>query len=195
MASSKSTPSDVVYVIGAASSNTVKIGVSNQPDRRLREIQFMSPVALSVLWISPGSYDLERDLHHHFAQYRSHGEWFTFPREPVKTVQNGVALLQLAVDDRGNLMRWPDAPVRHSEENRHYWLNVRIREKLYTQPFTFTEAAEVIGAPLAFVEKYGGKLAEAGSIVDQGVTRNGQQVYRAQWDEGDRWALLGPRSR
>lgn len=183
--------SDVVYVIGASGSNTVKIGVSNHVSRRLREIQFMSPVSLAVLWSTPGSYGLESALHRHFAPFRSHGEWFTFPEDPVKTVQDATAVLQFVVDGAGTLDSWPDAPLGVQEEYLHYWLNRRIRDQIYRRSFTFTEAAEVLGAPLSFVEKYGTRLAEAGRIVDQRVARNGQTVYWAQWDEADLSFLLG----
>lgn len=83
--------SELVYVIGCANSSTVKIGVSDDPERRLRQIQYMSPVPLQVLWSGPGGNALERALHKHFAEQRSHGEWFTFTdQDPVEAVRGAL---------------------------------------------------------------------------------------------------------
>ncbi|MEE1931425.1 GIY-YIG nuclease family protein [Streptomyces sp. TRM 70351] len=76
-----------VYVIGSPGNWTVKIGVSVDLVRRLREIQNSSPVKLAVLWSTPGGLALEQALHDHFAGIRSHGEWFAFTSDPVRAVQ------------------------------------------------------------------------------------------------------------
>jgi hypothetical protein len=101
---------EVVYVIGTPGGNTVKIGRTTNLDRRLADIQRMSPVALIVLWTHPGGSDLEANLHRHFRALRSHGEWFTFRRAPM-------TLIQWAVQDqpwlRGkvSLTRRAGAPI------------------------------------------------------------------------------------
>lgn len=83
---------EVVYVLGAPGSNTVKIGRTTNLVKRVADIQRMSPVPLSVLWQCPGGHELETRLHRHFAGFRSHGEWFTFRI-------NAVQLIQWAVED------------------------------------------------------------------------------------------------
>ncbi|MEU4154782.1 GIY-YIG nuclease family protein [Streptomyces antimycoticus] len=81
-------PEEVVYVLGAPGSNTVKIGRTANLAERFGIIQRMSPVPLSVLWQCPGGHQLETYLHRHFASLRSHGEWFTFEsRDPVQLIQ------------------------------------------------------------------------------------------------------------
>lgn len=81
-----------VYVIGASGSPVAKIGVSADPERRLRQIQSMSPLQLEILWTCPGGYPLEGRLHAQFRAYRSHGEWFDFQDlDPVKAVQDAVS--------------------------------------------------------------------------------------------------------
>jgi hypothetical protein len=69
---------DQVYVIGALDSPVAKIGVSADPERRLRQIQAMSPMRLEILWKGTGGYPLESRLHAHLRAYHSHGEWFDF---------------------------------------------------------------------------------------------------------------------
>ncbi|UNZ20599.1 GIY-YIG nuclease family protein [Streptomyces sp. 891-h] len=80
-----------VYVIGVPGSSTVKIGRSVDVQKRLKEIQRMSPVPLQVLWIHPGGHELETNLHRHFKARRSHGEWFTFDDDPLEMVRRAVA--------------------------------------------------------------------------------------------------------
>jgi hypothetical protein len=79
--------SEVVYVLGTPGSNTVKIGRTTNLAKRLGDIQRMSPVPLSVLWQCPGGHELETNLHRHFANLRSHGEWFTFRVDAVPLIQ------------------------------------------------------------------------------------------------------------
>jgi hypothetical protein len=79
---------EVVYVLGAPGSNTVKIGRTANLAERFGIIQRMSPVPLSVLWQCPGGHALETYLHRHFAGFRSHGEWFAFgDRDPVQLIE------------------------------------------------------------------------------------------------------------
>jgi hypothetical protein len=83
---------EVVYVIGTPGSNTVKIGRTTNLAKRVADIQRMSPVPLAALWTHPGGHELETQLHRHFADFRSHGEWFAFRL-------NAVQLIQWAVED------------------------------------------------------------------------------------------------
>lgn len=79
-----------VYVIGTPGSSTVKIGRSINVERRLADIQRMSPVPLEVLWSTPGGHELETALHRHFRPYRSHGEWFRFHRPAAPLIRRAV---------------------------------------------------------------------------------------------------------
>lgn len=189
------TMSDVLYVIGPEQSQTVKIGFSNKPRRRLRDIQMMSPLPLTILWSCPGGNPLEKALHSRFRQYRSHGEWFTFPPhlKPVPTIMNAAeALLQYALTSSGSINHWADVPIC-TKQNRKHWLNRRIKEGFYRRPFTLAEVAEAIGAPTEFVETYGAELARSKSIVEQTPGRSDPKIYMTAWDDDDRWSLLGPR--
>lgn len=82
-------PIGYVYLIGSPDSRLVKIGRSVDPERRLADIQRMSPTKLAVLWRTEGGPTLEAALHRRFKTLRSHGEWFSFPEgsavEHVKT--------------------------------------------------------------------------------------------------------------
>lgn len=64
----------LVYFIEGA--GLVKIGLSGDPLRRLRQLQYMSPVPLRLLGTVKGGYPQERKLHIQFWEHHDHGEWF-----------------------------------------------------------------------------------------------------------------------
>jgi len=69
-------PASWVYFIESKSSGLVKIGYSNNPQKRLKEIKTMSPELLELVAIMPGAKEDEFSLHEKFAHLRKHGEWF-----------------------------------------------------------------------------------------------------------------------
>jgi hypothetical protein len=95
---------DYIYVIGTMDGEIVKIGISNSVSRRLRQIQFLSPVPVKIFWSGPGNRDLEQALHRKFVGRRLHGEWFSFKDEDavaavVDAVQSLPASLRQQVPD------------------------------------------------------------------------------------------------
>lgn len=80
-----------VYLIGSPGVSSIKIGFSRHPQKRLSQIQCMSPVPLQLLWTHPAWPEMEAYLHQTFAGSRSHGEWFTFDSDPVAQVAQAVA--------------------------------------------------------------------------------------------------------
>ncbi len=68
--------SSYVYFIASRCNRFVKIGISNNPERRLLDIAAMSPVPVRLLGYLPGWRADEMALHSHYAERHSHGEWF-----------------------------------------------------------------------------------------------------------------------
>lgn len=110
---SQEKPDRWVYLIGSPRSGVVKIGVSKDPERRLRSLRTGSPVALRLLWKKPGAEDLEEALHAYFSAYRVRGEWFDFgDGEPVAYVEAAFAdLITHGLDVRPA----PYDPVREAD--------------------------------------------------------------------------------
>lgn len=54
----------------------MKIGLSGDPEKRLRSMQSGSPVPLVLLHTEAGDFEREMELHHRFDLYRVRGEWF-----------------------------------------------------------------------------------------------------------------------
>ncbi|MGW3303983.1 GIY-YIG nuclease family protein [Streptomyces rubiginosohelvolus] len=75
-----------VYLIGSPESPLVKIGWTDNPERRLRDLQTGSPVPLQLLTAFEGNAELEGALHAHFADQRMHGEWFALGEDPLGVV-------------------------------------------------------------------------------------------------------------
>jgi len=72
-----------VYLIGCKKNNTMKIGFSNNPQKRLQGLQVSSPHPLSILATIKGGQPLERKLHKEFAHLKLSGEWFKWDNSIV----------------------------------------------------------------------------------------------------------------
>jgi hypothetical protein len=74
------TLSVMVYFISAHSPDgdiaSVKIGHSDDPRARLREMQVGSPLRLSLISMRRGGRKAESELHRTYRKWRSFGEWF-----------------------------------------------------------------------------------------------------------------------
>lgn len=70
------TPTRWIYFIRGKEGGPVKIGVANDPKKRLADLQRTCPVELEIIGSRPGDTFAERELHDRFADFRVHGEWF-----------------------------------------------------------------------------------------------------------------------
>ena len=67
---------DMIYFIRQR--NKLKIGYTEDVDRRIKELQTGSPVRLQLLKVIPGDQVLERQIHELFKEKRAQGEWFHY---------------------------------------------------------------------------------------------------------------------
>jgi hypothetical protein len=90
LAGEQSAPvSGYTYIVGAIGQGVVKIGrTGGEPRTRMSTMQTGSPVPLVLLATLPHP-RWEDVLHHHYAEQRQQGEWFT-----------------LSLDDVAAIMRW-----------------------------------------------------------------------------------------
>ncbi len=65
-----------VYFIQAGDSGPIKIGISEDIQFRLRELQVASPESLRLLASVEGDRETEKGLHARFSAYWRSGEWF-----------------------------------------------------------------------------------------------------------------------
>lgn len=67
-----------VYFIEAEGTGCIKIGVANCSWYRMKTLDTMCPVKLTLLGIIPTDKQgrLEKEIHQRFAAYRAKGEWF-----------------------------------------------------------------------------------------------------------------------
>lgn len=68
----------MIYFIGSKKENICKIGVSNNVEKRIKEIQCSCPFPVEVLIAYPVSDDylIEKALHNKYNEHRLNGEWF-----------------------------------------------------------------------------------------------------------------------
>lgn len=83
----KSSGAGYVYLMSDGE-GSVKIGVSNNPERRRKQLQTGQEDHLKILktWQTKHPYALESRLHRKYAQYRKRadGEWFDLPKSEVR---------------------------------------------------------------------------------------------------------------
>lgn len=81
-----------VYVVGSSElGHRVKIGWSDEPERRLKALQTGSPYLLTVMDSHPGPMVLETFLKAEFAGLRIRREWFDFGNEdPLPLIAEAV---------------------------------------------------------------------------------------------------------
>ncbi|WP_048574430.1 GIY-YIG nuclease family protein [Streptomyces leeuwenhoekii] len=145
-------PEGVVYVLGTPGSNTVKIGRTTNLQKRVGDIQRMSPVRLTVLWTTPGGSELEAQLHRHFAKFRSHGEWFTFTAsDPVQEIKSAVETapwvkVTCAARER------PTIPANIPRVSKAQFAKMLEAARQNSAKFDTTELREAITARLAELE-------------------------------------------
>jgi len=78
--------SDDVYFV--KSGGYVKIGVSNDIPRRMKDLQTGSAETLELLHTESGSFDREAELHQQFDAYRVNGEWFQLSNEIIDYIKD-----------------------------------------------------------------------------------------------------------
>lgn len=86
-------PLEYVYVIGNETGSCLKIGISRDPTKRIRELQTGSGVALSVLFqqSTKHAFKVERRVHRTLAEHRERGEWFSVPHaKAVHTIKRAI---------------------------------------------------------------------------------------------------------
>lgn len=70
-----------VYMIMAKEDNTVKIGTSNDPNKRLKQLQTGNNKQLVIVGLIKGGQELEKNIHALFRESRIKGEWFKYTQE------------------------------------------------------------------------------------------------------------------
>lgn len=66
-----------VYYIQNTENGFIKIGVSEDPWARVKELQTGAHAPLILLGTTEGGIQMERGLHRQFAKYRTNAEWFS----------------------------------------------------------------------------------------------------------------------
>jgi Rha family phage regulatory protein len=81
-----------VYVLKNPLNETVKIGVAQDVQKRIVQLQTGAGVELELVYqsmVCSNAFSIERDVHAHFEKYRTFGEWFKVsPTEVIDYLEN-----------------------------------------------------------------------------------------------------------
>lgn len=90
-----------IYLIKSLNEGLYKIGVSNRPNNRLKEVQTgnPSPVGIVHLYESENAYKIESVLHNRYSHYNTHGEWFELSiKEEVSFLETCANIEKMILD-------------------------------------------------------------------------------------------------
>lgn len=65
-----------VYFVQQGNGGPIKVGTTNDLQRRLAQLQTASPSDLVLIAVAPGGAELEASIHARCAEFRLRGEWF-----------------------------------------------------------------------------------------------------------------------
>ena len=68
-----------VYILRSGNTNNFKIGVSKNIENRIKQLQTGAGIELELIYksmICSNAFSIEKDVHKHFEEYRTFGEWF-----------------------------------------------------------------------------------------------------------------------
>jgi hypothetical protein len=114
----------------------IKIGCSDTPTHRLKQLMTWSPFELEIIATAPGDQKLEANLHSCFCDIHMHGEWFKPDARLLDAIDQirGGAPLHVAVnlgDKRGGIRKGKNRrPMSEITQRRLYYVrrfNVRLR--------------------------------------------------------------------
>lgn len=69
------------YIYAITNGIDIKIGISADPKRRLRQLNTSSPINLYILTFFVGNRELEKIIHKQFKKIRYNGEWMEVSQE------------------------------------------------------------------------------------------------------------------
>jgi hypothetical protein len=76
-------PDELKKIYFISDGKKIKIGISIDPERRLKSLQTGSSNTLRLVEIVSGNDKLERQLHEYYKDYHERGEWFNIKEELV----------------------------------------------------------------------------------------------------------------
>jgi hypothetical protein len=82
-------PEEVRHIYLITDGTAVKIGLSQDPEARLKELQTGNPRKLHIFGTIVGDYDKEKLLQEHFASKNLGGEWFALGYEEAMSILKG----------------------------------------------------------------------------------------------------------
>src|ERR1051325_9826576 len=88
-----------IYFIQSGEGGPIKIGISDDPDLRLRRLQTASCEQLKLLGVVPGDEAMERAYHARLAAHRIRGEWFTATDEVLSCIPEKPSPVPLTFDE------------------------------------------------------------------------------------------------
>lgn len=128
----------VYFIRGIDNTGPVKIGWSNSPQRRLSQIQKMSPVPLEILLtIDNCKRDYEKVIHRYFFEFKIRGEWFRGEKRLMEFIENPIEIAekikvretkeaQSTKKERGEWSKVTGMKISYCKTKKEDWIVFRV---------------------------------------------------------------------
>jgi len=127
-----------IYFIQQGDDGPIKIGTSDNPEKRLQQLQGSHHETLRLLKVVEGSNWAEKRLHQHLAAFRLRGEWFENCAEVLRVVEIAEAMVNEM--SRTRSVRLPLSVTNASTRAREL---AAIHDALVKNPGSEDDAADL----------------------------------------------------
>jgi hypothetical protein len=105
-----------VYIIQNTSTNIYKIGVSDNVDMRIKNLQTANGFPLLIIdkFICNNAFNMENQIHKLLKEYKLTGEWFILTQEDLDNVRKMIK--ELIIQDEKNIPT-KNKPVENKQKN------------------------------------------------------------------------------
>jgi len=85
-----------IYLILNEDNDHIKIGISKNATKRVKQLQTGSSSKLTLLYEREVEHasKVERNLHQYYKDYRVHGEWFELPDDIYTAIDNKIGVYE-----------------------------------------------------------------------------------------------------
>lgn len=117
-----------IYFIQMDLIGPIKIGIAQDPYRRMAELQVASPYELKMLYFFPSTMKTEREIHNLLSNDNIRGEWFHPTRKVLSEIEE-----QKTIDKRMEKWNWeewnPVKDLRDFSIKSDYWESEEFKQK------------------------------------------------------------------
>ncbi|MBN2521434.1 MAG: GIY-YIG nuclease family protein [Bacteroidales bacterium] len=116
-----------LYIIRIINTNYYKIGIANNPERRLNDLQIAIPFELTIIYKKQFSdfYLIETYIHNTFINKHIRGEWFELAAYDINSIQNFLDNLEHTENIKKEVISRLRATKKYQKKTKSIYSNLK----------------------------------------------------------------------